>query len=133
MNVKNCVYISWKSQILTILWYKITQFSTRNSYFLSKFSKIYNLESQFCELLRPWAPPFQKIKRSPLNQVTFRQKSPYKIDVPKCLKITVVMLLCNSYVLSEHARILGSWEYNNNMFILCNDNIDENNYNNNNT
>ena len=29
----------------------------------------------FCELLRPRAPPFQKIKRSPLNQVTFRQNS----------------------------------------------------------
>ena len=28
-----------------------------------------------CWLLRPHAPPFQKIKRNPLNQVTFMQKS----------------------------------------------------------
>jgi hypothetical protein len=28
---------------------------------LSKLSKLHNLESQFFELLRPQAPPFQKI------------------------------------------------------------------------
>ena len=60
---------------------------------LSKLSKFHNLESQFSELLRPQAPPFEKIKRSPLNQVTFRQKISIKIDIPKCLEITVVMLL----------------------------------------
>ena len=38
-------------------------------------SKLHNLETHFCELLRPHAPPFQKIKRNPLNQVTFMQKS----------------------------------------------------------
>jgi hypothetical protein len=43
---------------------------------LSKLSKLHNLESQFSELLRPRAPPFQKIKRNPLNQITFRQNSP---------------------------------------------------------
>ena len=37
--------------------------------------KLQNLESQFCELLRPCAPPFQKIKRISLNLVTFMQKS----------------------------------------------------------
>ena len=75
MNFKNCVYISWKIQILTILWHKITQIFTKKYYLLSKFSKLHNLETHFCELLRPRAPPFQKIKRNPLNQVTFMQKS----------------------------------------------------------
>ena len=75
MNFKNCVYISSKIQILTILRHKITQIFTKNYYLLSKFSKLHNLETHFCELLRPRAPPFQKIKRNPLNQVTFMQKS----------------------------------------------------------
>jgi hypothetical protein len=35
--------------------------------YISKFSEPHNLESQFCELLRPRAPPIQKIKRNPLN------------------------------------------------------------------
>ena len=74
MNFKNCVY-SWKIQILTILQHKITQIFTKKYYLLSKFSKLHNLETHFCELLRPRAPPFQKIKRNPLNQVTFMQKS----------------------------------------------------------
>ena len=62
MNFKNCVYISWKIQILTILWHKITQIVTKKYYLLSKFSKLHNLETNFCELLRHRAPPFQKIK-----------------------------------------------------------------------
>ena len=45
------------------------------TYLLSKFSKLHNLESQLCELLRLRAPPFQKITINPLNQVTFMQKS----------------------------------------------------------
>ena len=60
MNFKNCIYISWKIQILTILQHKITQIFTKNYYLLSKFSKLHNLETYFCELLRPRAPPFQK-------------------------------------------------------------------------
>ena len=76
MNLKICVYISSKIQILTILRHKITQIFTKEYHLLSKFSKLHNLESQFCELLRPRAPPFKKIKRNPLNQVTFRQNSP---------------------------------------------------------
>ena len=77
MNFKNCVYISWKIQILTILHCKITQIFTKNYYLLSKFSKFHNLESHFFELLTSRAPPFQKINRNPLNQVTFRQNSSY--------------------------------------------------------
>ena len=47
----------------------------KNLNLLSRFLKCHNLESQFCELLRPQAPPFQKIERNPLNLVTFRQDS----------------------------------------------------------
>ena len=87
MNFKNCVYISWKIQILTILRHKITQIFTKKYYLLSKFSKLHNLETHFCELLRPRAPPFQKIKRNPLNQVTFMQKScflgPTTFEIPQ--------------------------------------------------
>ena len=75
MNFKNCVYISWKIQILTILRHKITQIFTKKYYLLSKFSKLHNLETHFCELLRPRAPPFQKIKWNPWNLVTTLQKS----------------------------------------------------------
>ena len=75
MNFKSCVYISCKIQILPILQYKIIQIFTKNYYLLTKFSKLHNLESQFFELLRPRAPPFQKIERNLLNLVTFRQKS----------------------------------------------------------
>jgi hypothetical protein len=75
MNFKNCVY-SWKIQILTILQHKITfKIFSKKYYLLSKFPKLHNLETQFCELLRPRAHPFQKIKRNPLNLVTFMQKS----------------------------------------------------------
>ena len=35
------------------------------------FEKLHNLKTHFCELLRPRAPRFQKIKRNPLNQVIF--------------------------------------------------------------
>ena len=56
-------------------------------YLLSKCSKLHNLETHFCELLRPRAPPFQKIKRNPLNQVTFMQKScflgPIIFEIPQ--------------------------------------------------
>ena len=76
MNFKNCVNDSQKIQILTILKYKITQIYAKNYYLLSNFSKLHNLESQFFELPRPLAPPFQKIKINPLNQVIFRQNSP---------------------------------------------------------
>ena len=75
MNFKNCVYISWKIQILTILRHKITQIFTKKYYLLSKFSKLHNLETHFCELLWPRAPPFQKIKWNPWNLVTILQKS----------------------------------------------------------
>ena len=44
-----------------------------NLNFLSKFLKLHNLKSQFRKLLRPQAPPFQKIEWNPLNLVTFRQ------------------------------------------------------------
>ena len=54
-----------KIQILTILRLKITQMFTKKCYLLSKFSKLHNLETHFCELLRPRAPPFQKIKQNP--------------------------------------------------------------------
>ena len=62
MNFKNCAYISLEIQILTILRHKITQIFTKKYYLPSKFSKLQNLEAHFCELLRPRAPPFQKIK-----------------------------------------------------------------------
>ena len=75
MNLKNCVYISWKIQILTKLQHKITQIFTKKYYLPSKFSKLHNLEAHFCELLRPRAPPFQKIKWNPWNLVTTLQKS----------------------------------------------------------
>ena len=75
MNFKNCVYISWKIQILTILRHKITQIFTKKYYLLTKFSKLNTLETHFCELLRPHATPFQKIKWNPWNLVTTLQKS----------------------------------------------------------
>ena len=75
MNFKNCVYIIWKIQIFTILQHKITQLFTKKYCMLSKFSKLNNLESHFCELLRPRAPPFQKIKWNPWSLVTTLQKS----------------------------------------------------------
>ena len=75
MNFKNCVHISWKIQILTILRHRITQIFTRKYYLHSKFSKLHNSETHFCELLRPRAPPFQKIKWNPWNLVTTLQKS----------------------------------------------------------
>ena len=65
MNFKKCVYNSLKIQILTIFWHKITQIFTKNHYVLSKFAKFHNLETHFCELLRPRAPPYQKIKQNP--------------------------------------------------------------------
>ena len=86
MNFKNCVYNSRKIQILAILLYKITQIFAKKYYLLSKSSKLHNLESQFSELLRPQAPPFQKIKRNPLNQITFMQNSPLKSMSQNVLK-----------------------------------------------
>ena len=63
---------------------------------LPKLSKLHNLESQFSELLRPPAPPFQKIKRNPLIKPDhFQAKFSIKIDVPKFFEMTVVMLGCN--------------------------------------
>ena len=41
---------------------KSLKFLQNKYYLLSKFSKLHNLEAHFCELLRPRAPPFQKIK-----------------------------------------------------------------------
>ena len=75
MNFKNCIHISCKIQILTILRHKITQIFTKNYYLLSKFSKLHNFETHFCKLLRPHAPPFQKIKWNPWNLFTTLQKS----------------------------------------------------------
>ena len=74
MNFKNYVYISWKIQILTILRHKVTQIFTKKIFLLSKFSKLHNLETHFCEFLRLLAPPFQKIKWNPWNLVTTLQK-----------------------------------------------------------
>ena len=74
-NFKNCVYISWKIKILTILRHKITQIFTKKYYLISKFSKLHNSETHFCELQRPHAPPFQKVKWNPWNLVTTLQKS----------------------------------------------------------
>ena len=71
---------SWISKIVSMLvekfkfsYYHGTKLPKKKLNLLSKFSILYNLESQFCELLRIQAPPFEKIKRNPLNQVTFRQ------------------------------------------------------------
>ena len=58
--------------------------------FFSKFLKLHNLESQFCELLRPQAPPVQKIEWNPLNLVTFKTKLIIQIEVLKCLEITAL-------------------------------------------
>ena len=60
MNFKNCVYISWKIQILTILRHKITEIFTKKYYLLSKFSKLHNLETDFREPLRPVLLHFKK-------------------------------------------------------------------------
>ena len=75
MNFLICIWISQKFQVFTILWYQSTRIYARNLNLLSKFLKRHNIESQFCELLRPQAPPYQKIKRNPLKLVTFRQNS----------------------------------------------------------
>ena len=75
MNFLICTFISQKFQVFTILWYQSTHIYARNLNLLAKFLKRLNLESQFFELLRPRAPPFQKIERNLLNLVTFRQKS----------------------------------------------------------
>ena len=81
-NFQNFNFLgSWISKIVFILVeklkfsqysgrHKIPQIFTKTYYLLSKFSNNCNSESQFCELPRPWAPPFQKIKRNPLNQTT---------------------------------------------------------------
>jgi hypothetical protein len=73
MNFLIC--ICQKFQIFTILWYQSIHVYAKNLNLLYKILKRRNLESQFCELLRPQAPPFQKIERNPLNLVTFRQNS----------------------------------------------------------
>ena len=46
-----------------------------------------------CELLRPQAPPFQKNHKKSFKPGRFHAKLSIKIDTPKCLKITVVMLV----------------------------------------
>ena len=61
MNFKNCVYISWKIQILTILRHKITQIFTKKYYLLSKFSKLHNLEIHFFSF---WGPVLIHFKKS---------------------------------------------------------------------
>ena len=60
MNFLSCIFISQKFQVLIILLYQSSHILVRNLNFLSKFLKLHNLESQFCELLRPQAPPVQK-------------------------------------------------------------------------
>ena len=48
----------------------------KNFYLLGSWiSKFHKLETHFCELLRPRAPPFQKMKWNPWNLVTTLQKS----------------------------------------------------------
>jgi hypothetical protein len=75
MNFLICIWISQKFQVFTILWYQSTNMYARNLNLLAKLLKHQNLESQFCELLRPQPPSFQKIERNPLNLVTFWQNS----------------------------------------------------------
>ena len=100
MNLKNCVYISWKIKILTKLQHKITQIYTKRYHLPSKFSKLQNLEANFCELLRLRAPPFQKIFQNPWNLVTTLQKScflgPTIFEIPQ----PNYQLLCTSLVLN---------------------------------
>ena len=114
MNFKNCVYISWKIQILTILRHKITQIFTKKYYLLSKFSKLHNLETHFGELLRPRAPPFQKIKWNPWNLVTTLQKScflgPPIFEIPQpnwYYYLYIAPGLCNTgaYIVTTHATL----------------------------
>ena len=67
MNFLICIFISQKFQVFTTLWYQSTHIYAKILNLLSRFLKRHNLESQFCELLRPQAPPFQKIERNPLK------------------------------------------------------------------
>jgi hypothetical protein len=73
---------------------------------LSKLSKLHNLESHFSELLRPRAPPFQKIKRKFVKPDHFYAKLSIKIDVPKCFEITVVMLIVRDLFRKKEADFL---------------------------
>ena len=50
-------FISQNFQVLIISWYQSSHIFARHLNFLSKFLKLHNIESQFCELLRPQAPP----------------------------------------------------------------------------
>ena len=73
MNFLSCIFLSQKFQVLMIIWYQSSHIFANNLNFFSKFLTLHNLESQFCELLRPQAPPFQKVECNPLNLVTFKQ------------------------------------------------------------
>ena len=75
MNFLTCIFISQKFQVLIILWYQISYIFARNLNFLYNFLKLHNLESQFCERLRPQAPPVQKKMNKTLyiNLGTFKQ------------------------------------------------------------
>ena len=115
---KNWVYISWKIQILTISRHKITQIFTKKYYLLSKFSKLHNLETHFCKLLRPRAPPFQKIKWNSWNLVTTLQKScflgPTIFEIPQPNWYYCTELCCWSRIFpwcSANWSILSSFNF----------------------
>ena len=89
------------------------QIFTKKYYLLSKFSKLHNLETHFCELLRPRAPPFQKIKWNPWNLVTTLQKSCFlgptifKIPQPNWYYSTSPLSL--SHLAVNNRAILSRW------------------------
>ena len=63
MNYKNFMFILVeKIKFSQYYGTKSLKFLQKKYYLLSKFSKLHNLETHSCELLRPRAPPFQKIK-----------------------------------------------------------------------
>ena len=71
------VQFTWFFFFAQINYFKffITQIFTKKNYLLSRFSKLHNLGTHFCELLMPRVPPFQKIKWNSWNLVTTLQKS----------------------------------------------------------
>ena len=91
---------------------KITQIFTKIYYLLSKFSIFHNLETHFCELLRPRAPPFQKIEWNPWNLVTTLQKSfflgPTIFEIPQP----------NWYYGSHILTYLHTWSFKFEVFLI---------------
>jgi hypothetical protein len=62
MNFLGCIFISQKFKNSYNIMVPKYPYFARNLNFLPKFLKLHNLKSQFCELLRPQALPFQKIE-----------------------------------------------------------------------